>query len=301
LVEAVSESDASLRQIAVHLINLGGKRLRPALLFLARGGGFVDDSALRAAAAVELIHLASLYHDDVMDRAALRRGAVSVNARWGNSIAALSGTFLFSRAELLLVPLGDELIRLASHAASQLCTGQLREAENAFNLDLSIEEHLQIVELKTATMFCLAARLGASLGRLAVPATEALATYAHHLGLAFQLYDDILDILGEPKNMGKQTGSDMRGGIYSLPFLHLLSQSGGQARQLRRLLQKQNIAYADLLEAFQLVLAGGHVDAALRRARTQARMACEALAPLQHGPVRGSLEALANYAVHRRL
>ena len=223
---AVTTDDPALTSLAGHLATRGGKRLRPALLFLARGGEPADEVALRAATGVELIHLASLYHDDVMDRSARRRGAETVNARWGNGAAALGGTFLFTRAQRLLAGVGAAATEMAIAASARLCAGQLREAENAYNLELSVTEYLEILQLKTASLFVLAAQLGSLLAGAAPEHQSALADYAGALGLAFQLHDDVLDWVGQQAVMGKAANTDIRGGIYNLPILLLLTNEG---------------------------------------------------------------------------
>ncbi|MCP4544236.1 MAG: polyprenyl synthetase family protein, partial [Chloroflexi bacterium] len=161
---AVVTFDKQLRDVALHLINRAGKRLRPALCMVVAQFGDPDDPRLlQAATAIELIHIASLYHDDVMDRAPARRGKDSANIHWGNGLAVLAGTYLFARATALLADLGDIPNQLASHASVELCTGQLQEMENAFNLNLTETEHLDILARKTATLFEFPCRLGAYL------------------------------------------------------------------------------------------------------------------------------------------
>lgn len=299
LERAVRSDNVAMEEVALHLISLGGKRLRPTLLFLAHGGEAADDTSLKAAASVELIHLASLYHDDVMDRAVLRRGVLTVNARWSNSVAALAGTYLFSRAGLLLSSLGDEELRLASEAATRLCVGQLREAENAYNPALSSIEHLDILSLKTASLFELSARLGTLRTARPAAAAEALADYGRHLGLAFQLYDDVMDLSGDPGAMGKHTGCDFRNGIYSFPILTLLEQKNSQAEKLRLLLQKRHMAASDIDEVLRLLRDSESLKSSLRKANAEAQAAQNAIEVLPAGAVRESLRALADYAVNR--
>lgn len=299
LEQAIDLDEPLLRQAALALIRRGGKRLRPALvLAAARFGDFEEPRLLGAAAAIELLHIASLYHDDVIDRAPSRRGQASVNAHWGNTLAALAGTYLFARASALLASLGETPNRLASQACADLCTGQLQEVENAYNLDLMEAEHLEILARKTATLFELPCRLGAHLAALTSTHAKALAIYGRRLGLAFQLADDALDVAGRPGRMGKATGTDLRQGIYSLPVLRALRRAGTGER-LRALLEQVRLSEEDLREAQRLVRASGAVAETLAAARRQAQLAQAALEPLPEGAARLSLHNLARFAAAR--
>lgn len=297
---ALAASDPALAALIGHLAALGGKRLRPALLLLARGGHPADAVALKAAAAIELIHLASLYHDDIMDRSASRRGTDSVNALWGNGAAALGGTFLFGRSQRLLMEVSEEAAVLGVNASAQLCAGQLREAENTYNLDLTIGEHLEILQLKTATLFVLAGALGCLLGDVPADRCAAFAAYGAELGLAFQLHDDVLDWVGAHAVMGKAAGTDIRSGVYNLPVLLTLAGSGQAAGRLRLLLMKSTMTDADLGEVATIVAVHGVTEAS-SRAVAAAERAVASLAPLSEDPVRSSLEALARFAVAREV
>jgi heptaprenyl diphosphate synthase len=296
---AVRSDDAALERITMHLVARAGKRLRPALLLLAHGAEQAGGDALTAAAAVELIHLASLHHDDVMDRAKLRRGQPSANARWGNVSAVLAGTYLFSRAGLLLAALPPGCLERAAEASSRLCTGQLREAENAFNADLAVDEHLEILRLKTSALFELPVRLGAALG-LSSPAREdALGAYGRHLGLAFQLHDDVLDFVGSADVMGKSAGADLAAGVYSLPVLLLLRRGDDRARRCRDLLRRNDLPATGAGEAIALVRDSGTVAEASALAREEAARALAALDPIADGSARRSLARLTRFAVNR--
>lgn len=300
LEQAAAAEDLLLRVMALHLVSRGGKRLRPALLLLAASYGDCDrDRLLRAAAALELVHIASLYHDDVMDRAPTRRHVASANATWGNELAALTGTYLFARASGLLASLGNVPNHLASTAMLELCTGQLQEVEHAYDLDLTEEEHLEILARKTATLFELPCRLGARLGGLPERHAAALAAYGRHLGLAFQLTDDALDLPERGGQSGKATGTDVREGIYSLAVLYALRQEGPVAARLRVLLGEARLAEQDVAAVHGLVRESGAVAAALDVARTHTRQARGALRVLPEGPARRSLSRLADYVVTR--
>jgi heptaprenyl diphosphate synthase len=299
LLEAIQPEDLQLRVMALAVVKRGGKRLRPALALLAAAFGEADPRRLlQAAAALELVHVASLYHDDVMDRAPLRRGEASVNARWGNAPAAAAGTYLFARATALLAGLGDGANHLASRASVELCSGQLQEVENAYNLELSETVHLAILRRKTATLFELPCRLGALLSGLSAQRAESLAAYGRFLGLAFQLADDALDLTAESDQVGKATGADLRAGIYSLPVLLTLRSAGTAGPRLAALLEQVRLGEGEIQTALRLVRETG-LAPALATARVQAERARGELAELPAGPARESLWRLAGHAVER--
>jgi heptaprenyl diphosphate synthase len=295
----VQPEDLQLRVMALQVLERGGKRLRPALLFLAASFGQPDTARLlEAAAALELVHVASLYHDDVMDRAPRRRGGASVNAEWGNAPAAAAGTYLFARASSLFAALGDAANHLASRTSVELCSGQLQEVENAYNLDLTDAAHLQILARKTASLFELPSRLGAQLSGAPAEVAEALAAYGRYLGLAFQLADDALDLAGEAAQVGKATGADLRTGIYSLPVLLALRSADGTGERLRALLEQVRLDEDDVQTALRLVRKAG-LAPALELAQAQAGQARRELSALPDGPARESLWRLAGHAVAR--
>ena len=297
---ATACEDRQLEEIVRYLINQGGKRLRPALLFLAAAfGSATDETLLRAAAALELVHVASLYHDDIMDRARTRRGDASVNFRWGNSWATIAGTHLFACASKLLAALGDSANQTAAEATVALCTGQLREVENAYNLDLSETEHLAILSLKTATLFELPCQLGALLSHVAPTQAEALACYGHHLGLAFQLTDDALDLAGEASQLGKPTATDLREGVYSLPVLLALHRAGAVEAEMRSLLEQMHPSESDIRKVLCLVQESGAINEALDLARQHLVEAQCQLASLPNTPARHSLAGLAEFVLAR--
>ncbi len=299
LSAAVTTRDLELREIALHLVRQGGKRLRPALVLLVAGLGEASERRLlRAAAGVELLHVASLYHDDIMDRAPTRRGAPSANERWGNTRAAVAGTYLFARGMELLAAAGDEANRLAAARVADVCAGQLQELESAYDADLPEADHLTILERKTAALFVLPCRVGAALGGVPDELAAALERFARALGVAFQLADDALDLAGEAEVMGKATGTDLAEGAYGLPVL-IAARGGGSAERLRSLLRRSDPSATELAEALEIVREGPGTGAALKLARQRAREAHQAVATLPSGPVRTSLERLSEYAVAR--
>jgi heptaprenyl diphosphate synthase len=299
LLAAAEASDRGVRAVAQHLIACGGKRVRPALLFAVTELGTVDEArVLDAAVVVELVHVASLYHDDVIDRAPLRRGARSANGRWGNSVATVAGTFLMARALEIAASLGDDVNRLVNEAVARLCTGQLQEIESAFDAELPEATHLEILEGKTATLFLLACRIAAHLAVLPPAQRTALGEYAGAVGVAFQIADDALDLVGETRNLGKQSGADLREGVYSLAVLRCAA-AGARGARLRELLALDEPSDSDVRSILQLVRESGEIESALDTARVHARRAIDAASALPSGLVADSLINFARLAVNR--
>ena len=289
-----------MQVLALYLISQGGKRLRPALVFLGAGWGeWQTDRLRRAAAALELIHVASLYHDDVMDQATLRRSVMSANAKWGNSLAALGGTYLVARAIALLAGLGPAVNRLTSEASVRLATGQLLEVENAYNLDLTEAVHLEILRRKTASLFELPLRLGALLSGASREHIEALGAYGRNLGLAFQLVDDLLDWRGDVKSLGKETTTDIREGVFSLALLRGLQQESDIHEELRSLLGHAVLSDADIILVREIVHRAGLMASSFQTAESFARAAQNELTVLPRGPSRQSLHDLAEFTLLR--
>src|SRR5690625_899210 len=222
LGEAVKSDDDVLADASTHLMQAGGKRFRPMLTLIA--AGFGDLSAPRvaeAAVVVELTHVATLYHDDVMDEAELRRGAPSANARWNNTVAILSGDFLFACASDILAELGPESVRIQARTYQRLVHGQLHEALGPREGQDPVDHYLSVLSDKTASLIAASARLGALHGGADAAVVDVLADYGERIGMAFQLADDLLDIAAESTSSGKTPGTDLREGVATLPVLYL--------------------------------------------------------------------------------
>ena len=206
-----------VNRVSGHLYAAGGKRLRPAMVLMAAAlGDGSNPAAVKSAVAVELLHLATLYHDDIMDGADKRRGRPSVNRLWGNRVAAIGGSYLFALAISAFAALGRETNQWASEAAAELWQGQIRESELAFNTDIDVDQYFAHIGGKTASMFVLSCRLGAMHGGLGAAEIRALASYGQKLGLAFQVTDDVLDITGDSSSLGKPQKLDLgEGRIHS--------------------------------------------------------------------------------------
>jgi heptaprenyl diphosphate synthase len=236
LAEATVASDPFLAEVTGHLANAGGKRLRPALVVAAasvsgpgsgRGAGLdVGDDVIQGGVAVELVHLGSLYHDDVMDDATHRRGVQSVNARWGNLVAILAGDFLLARASEIAASLGTEVAALLARTIGQLCEGEVGQLRYSFDPARPEPAYMASIAGKTASLMATSARVGGIVSGAPRPWIEALTEYGRALGMAFQIWDDIRDLVCSEEHLGKPAGHDMVEGTYTLPVLRALEIPG---------------------------------------------------------------------------
>jgi heptaprenyl diphosphate synthase len=228
---ATAAADPFLTEVTGHLVSAGGKRLRPALVVAAACVSGVDgpdvcDEVIEGGVAVELVHLGSLYHDDVMDEAEHRRGVQSVNARWGNLVAILAGDFLLARASEIAASLGTEVAALLARTIGQLCEGEVSQLRYAFEPARPEPAYLVSIAGKTASLMATSARIGAIVSGAPRPWVDAVTDYGHALGMAFQIWDDIRDLVCNDEHLGKPAGHDMVEGTYTLPVLRALSIPG---------------------------------------------------------------------------
>ena len=300
LLEASTADDPYLTKIAQHLLLAGGKRFRPLLALLAAEFGDVaHERPIEAGVAVELIHVGSLYHDDVIDEADLRRGASSANANWTNTVAILAGDFLMARAsEVAATHLSQESVRLLAATYAELVEGQTRELQLTEDLTHSLDEYQQVIGGKTASLIRTSARLGAMAADADHQVVEALSTWAWELGMVFQIADDALDLVADEETIGKPAGSDIREGTFTGPVLRAVA--GAEGGQVTALLEPgRPYSDATVNEVIALVRAGGHIDAALDTARTRLKIAESALATLPKSKPKSILESLGNYLLAR--
>jgi heptaprenyl diphosphate synthase len=286
---------------ARHLLEAGGKRFRPLLVLLAAetGPDAASDAVVTAACVVELTHLASLYHDDVMDEAALRRGADSANARWDNHIAILTGDFLFSKSSELTAELGADAVRIQAQTFTRLVEGQIMETIPPAEGADPLEHHLAVVAGTTDSLIATSALYGARFGGASREVEDALAAYGEIVGCAFQISDDILDIASDSDESGKTPGTDLREGVPTLPvLLARRSQDPADARLLELL---DADLTDDALHAEALGLLRAHPAMAEARAYVvgRAHEAKALLKVLPEGPVREALEAFADVVATR--
>jgi heptaprenyl diphosphate synthase len=286
LLETAGASDHALvREPAIHLINAGGKRLRPALVLIAsRAGNPGSLETDLSAASVELVHLATLYHDDVIDETSIRRGVPTVSARWGTEVAVLVGDYLFARACELAADAGGEVPKLLARAIADVCEGQVAETATVDDTTRSVDSYLATVAMKTGALFRVACELGASTSGAPADARAALVTYGSALGTTFQVVDDLLDLTGSKDVIGKEPGTDLREGVFTLPVLI--------ARDRRPELREMLAAERDLTVILPLLRETGALEAALDFAVDQARTARDALHTLPDSPWRTTLETV---------
>jgi heptaprenyl diphosphate synthase len=297
LREVVRTSHPLLSQAAAHLVDAGGKRFRPLLALVAASFGDVArPEVVDAAVVVELTHLATLYHDDVMDEAPVRRGAESANARWTNTVAILTGDYLFARASDLTAGLGTEATHLQSRTFARLVEGQIAETAGPPDGADPVAHHLKVLADKTASLISTSARLGSLMAGAAPAVVETLASYGEVIGVAFQLSDDLIDVLSETGQSGKTPGTDLREGIATLPVL-LAREEGDRA--LLDVLEADLSSDAALAEALRLLRAHPAMDRARARLQTYADEARAIALTLPAGPPRDALVALTDYVLER--
>jgi heptaprenyl diphosphate synthase len=300
LRDAVKSDYPFVTETSRHLVDAGGKRFRPMLVLLA--AQFGDPHApgvVPAAVVVELTHLATLYHDDVMDEAALRRGTPSANTRWTNTVAILTGDFLFARASDILADLGPEAVRIQARTFERLVTGQLRETTGPAPGHDGVEHYLQVVEDKTASLIATSGRFGAMLSGADEAVVDVLTRYGERIGMAFQLSDDLLDVTSETAQSGKVPGTDLREGVHTLPVLHALRSRDQADRRLHDLLRSDLTDDDRHAEALRLLRAHPGVAAARADLRHWAEEARAVLTPLPDVPARAALEVLCDVVVAR--
>ena len=300
LREAVASDDPFVANASRYLVEAGGKRFRPLLVLLS--SHFGDTNAwgvVPAGVVVELTHLATLYHDDVMDEAELRRGARSANSRWDNTIAILTGDFLFARSSKILADLGPEAVRIQARTFERLCTGQIRETVGPREGQDPVEHHLDVVADKTGSLIAASGRYGALMSGASDEHVEVLTVFGERIGVAFQLADDLVDITSESMQSGKTPGTDLREGIPTLAGLIALTSDDPADARLQSLLSRPIPDDDEHAEALALLRAHPALDEARLEARRWADLARESLATLPDIPARDVLAMLCDYVVSR--
>ena len=292
-------SDDLMTDAVLHLFEAGGKRFRPLFTVLSAQLGPRPDSdeVTIAGAVIELVHLATLYHDDVMDEAQVRRGAPSANLRWSNNVAILAGDYLFATASRLVSRLGPDAVRIIAETFAQLVTGQMRETQGAADKADPIAHYLKVVHEKTACLIGAAGRFGAMFSGAGEDQIERLSRLGDLVGTAFQISDDIIDIDSDSHESGKLPGTDVREGVHTLPMVYALQQPG--ADRLRELLSGPVEDDAAVAEALTLLRASPGMVQAKEFLAQYAAKARHELALLPDVPGRRALEALVDYTISR--
>jgi heptaprenyl diphosphate synthase len=299
LVAAVQATDPFLTEVASHLIRAGGKRVRPAFALAAAGSlqpqlRPADRAVILGAVSVELVHLGSLYHDDVMDDAITRRTVESVNARWGNLKAILAGDYLLAKASEIAASLGTEVAGLLAATIGRLCEGQVLELQHTFDTSRTEAAYLTSIDGKTASLLATACRIGGLVAELPREQVDRLTTFGREFGMAFQIVDDVLDVVATDEQLGKPSGHDLVEGVYTLPVIRTLAEGGSSGGELGRLLGTP-LGTDQLDAARSLVRANGAVDGALDTARTYVDSALAVIEPLAGNE---SADALTSAAEH---
>ena len=299
LLTAAEAQTPMVTEAAQHIIAAGGKRFRPLLVALGArlGPAAVAEDVVRAAVVVELTHVASLYHDDVMDEAGLRRGSVSANSRWGNTVAILVGDFLFARASDVVAELGSEFVRIQARTFSRLVQGQIAETVGPEPGQDPLDHYLQVVADKTAALISTSVLFGAKVAGCDARVQQRMADFGEQIGLVFQLSDDIIDITSDVT--GKTPGTDLREGIPTLPTLLARRSTNAADARLLELLDSDLRDDDALAEALRLLRRHPAVDQARAEVERRAEQARGLLADLPVGPARTALEELCDSVVNR--
>jgi octaprenyl-diphosphate synthase len=286
--------------IGTYIVGAGGKRLRPALLLLvARAHGYAGEHLHDLAAVVEMIHTATLLHDDVVDESELRRGRQTSNAAYGNAASVLSGDFLYSRSFQMMVAAGEmRILRILADATNVIAEGEVLQLMNMHDPDITGEQYMRVIHDKTAALFEAAARIGAVLAGCDAAAEEGAAGYGRSIGLAFQLIDDALDYNGNAEEMGKNVGDDLREGKPTLPLIVAMQRAQGEQRELiqRAIRDGDTDGLPRILEVVRACNALEEVYAVARTELNKARGLAQAMPA---GEYRDSLLALCDYSLQR--
>jgi heptaprenyl diphosphate synthase len=295
--------DEMFAEVSRHMMRAGGKRFRAMLVLLAaRFGDYRDKRIVPAAVAIELTHLATLFHDDVMDEAAIRRGQPSANSQFGNSVAILAGDYLFARASRILADLGPDAIRIQAETFGRLVDGQLRETVGVRPGEDPLDHYMHVVTEKTGSLIATSGRFGAMFSGLSEEKTDLIADACMRIGVAWQLSDDVLDVASTSLQSGKEPGTDLRQGVRTLPVFYALrstSQEPSQVR-LRVLLSRDDLADQELhSEALELLRQSPALEEARETVRTWIGGATALLAKLPDVPARAAFESLCDFVITR--
>lgn len=299
LLEVTESDDVFLTEIAQHLLRAGGKRYRPLLAQVAAEFGPSDgDGPIEAGVSVELVHVGSLYHDDVIDEAESRRGEVSVNENWSNTVAILAGDFLLARASEVAAPLGEEAVALIAQTYARLCEGQIAELRFAAGLDHGAEGYFQVIGGKTASLIRTSARLGSLTAGASSKAVDAVSEWAWEMGLVFQMTDDVLDLIANEAFLGKPAGSDIGEGVYTLPVLYAADGPGGA--EIRELLAHGAPTERAVIDrVIELTASGGFVDQVIDEAMAHMVLAEQAADRIPDSVLSPVLRNLDSYILGR--
>ena len=296
LIDSIDTELPVLDKAATHLVKAGGKRLRPAFVLLA--AKMFADSVARSipmAVALELIHVATLVHDDVIDNSMLRRGQPTVKSEWGNRISLYTGNYVFARALHLVAEYGrSDIIEIMADASMRICEGEIKQMRSCYNINQSLKDYLRRIERKTALLISVSCQLGAMTSHARPSEIQALKKYGYYLGMAFQITDDILDFVADEEVLGKPVGSDIRQGVITLPAIYALN-CGTDREELGRLLSSPQLCISQAEEIIDLVGASDGLDYAYELSGKYAERAMQQLDFLPDVPVKESLFEIAAF------
>lgn len=299
LLRVIDGSGSKLKEGYLQTIKAGGKRLRPAIVLLcSQFNGGEDKHIKKAALAVELIHVASLVHDDIMDDAKIRRGKPTVCSKWGDQVALRIGDYLFAEAFLLLSETGNfEAISVLSRAVGKLSEGEIEQLKSAFNHNQAISYYFKKISCKTAALFRASAELGAIFGGATQASIAALGNFGENLGLAFQIYDDILDVQAEEKELGKSLGTDLKDGTLTLPIIIALRET--KSRRLADIFTKENCTDEEVKEGLAIIASTKAAAKAKKGAKNFIDKALVDLEVINNKQLKKELRVICKYTIER--
>lgn len=298
---ALATQDSMLGEVSTHLLRAGGKRIRPALVLLtSKFPGAQLDRAVAVAVAVELIHMATLVHDDVVDKASVRRGMPTVNAKWSNQVSVLTGDYLFAKAFSMLAQTGNtRIVQIMADVVFELSRGELAQLASYFDMEQSEEQYYQRIAQKTGYLIAECCRLGGVVADAEERQIQALYNYGMGVGLSFQIADDLLDFHGSATKVGKPVAGDLKTGILTLPVIHAMKHSP-HAAELRAMIATKEISDADIVRVKEILEEAGSF--AYAREKADFHLA-SAVAELEHLPelsTRMGLQVLADFVINRQ-
>ncbi|MGI5912049.1 MAG: polyprenyl synthetase family protein [Syntrophomonadaceae bacterium] len=301
LVENLNCSLTLMNEAAVHLSKAGGKRLRPAFTLLAAKFFRENlDEVIPAATALELIHLATLVHDDVIDNASMRRGTVTVKNKWGNRVSVYAGNYILAKALALIATYQrSDLVDVLADASMKICEGEILQMSCCYNTNLGLKNYLRRIERKTALLIAVSCQLGAMVCSASTDEIIALKKYGYYLGMGFQITDDILDIIADEMTLGKATGSDIRQGIITLPALFALEHDP-KRKDLARMLSSPEECVNNTQRIIEIIKGSGGIDYAYSVAEHFAAKAKKELNLLPDAAAKNNLVELADFVENRK-
>ncbi|MGE5675129.1 MAG: polyprenyl synthetase family protein [Mycobacterium leprae] len=299
--EALATPDAMLNEVSTHLLRAGGKRIRPALVLLAsKFPGVATERVVPVAVAVELIHMASLVHDDVVDTATVRRGMPTVNAQWSNQVSVLTGDHLFAKAFSLLAETGNpRLVKLMADVVFEMSRGELAQIASFFQTEQNEAQYYKRIAQKTGYLLAEACRVGGVVAGAEESQIQALYDYGMGVGLSFQIADDLLDYMGSATKVGKPVGGDLKEGILTLPVIHALAHSP-HADELRQLIATRTITDNDITWVKEILAEAGSFTYAREQADLHLSRAVAQLNKVPELATRESLQLLADFVINRQ-